>query len=208
VAFSGSAVNDPAHIIGILLGGALALAACSTAPKEPVAPPDLNNVLMAPGFLAHAGSANQYEIEAAQLALQASANPGVRNLANMIVADHTALGQQVGAAAASAGLTPPPPMLLPPEQAMLDQLRAAGTGMNFDMLYQQQQITAHQQAIQLMQNYAASGDVPALQTVASGAIPVMQRHLQMAQALQVMAPPPPPPPPMTAPRPGERGERG
>ena len=194
--------------LAILLGGALALAACSTAPKEPVAPPDLNNVLMAPGFLAHAGSANQYEIEAAQLALQASANPGVRNLANMIVADHTALGQQVGAAAASAGLTPPPPMLLPPEQAMLDQLRAAGTGMNFDMLYQQQQITAHQQAIQLMQNYAASGDVPALQTVASGAIPVMQRHLQMAQALQVMAPPPPPPPPMTAPRPGERGERG
>ena len=194
--------------LGILLGGALALAACSTAPKEPVAPPDLNNVLMAPGFLAHAGSANQYEIEAAQLALQASANPGVHNLANMIVADHTALGQQVGAAAASAGLTPPPPMLLPPEQAMLDQLRAAGTGMNFDMLYQQQQITAHQQAIQLMQNYAASGDVPALQTVASGAIPVMQRHLQMAQALQVMAPPPPPPPPMTAPRPGERGERG
>ena len=194
--------------LGILLGGALALAACSTAPKEPVAPPDLNNVLMAPGFLAHAGSANQYEIEAAQLALQASANPGVRNLANMIVADHTALGQQVAAAAASAGLTPPPPMLLPPEQAMLDQLRAAGTGMNFDMLYQQQQITAHQQAIQLMQNYAASGDVPALQTVASGAIPVMQRHLQMAQALQVMAPPPPPPPPMTAPRPGERGERG
>ena len=194
--------------LGILLGGALALAACSTAPKEPVAPPDLNNVLMAPGFLAHAGSANQYEIEAAQLALQASANPGVRNLANMIVADHTALGQQVAAAAASAGLTPPPPMLLPPEQAMLDQLRAAGTGMNFDMLYQQQQVSAHQQAIQLMQNYAASGDVPALQTVASGAIPVMQRHLQMAQALQVMAPPPPPPPPVTAPRPGERGERG
>ncbi len=194
--------------LAILLGGALALAACSTAPKEPVAPPDLNNVLMAPGFLAHAGSANQYEIEAAQLALQASANPGVRNLANMIVADHTALGQQVAAAAASAGLTPPPPMLLPPEQAMLDQLRAAGTGMNFDMLYQQQQITAHQQAIQLMQNYAASGDVPALQTVASGAVPVMQRHLQMAQALQVMAPPPPPPPPVTAPRPGERGERG
>jgi putative membrane protein len=194
--------------LGILLGGALALAACSTTPKAPPPPPDLNNVLMAPGFLAHAGSANQYEIEAAQLALQASANPGVRNLANMIVADHTALGQQVAAAAASAGLTPPPPMLLPPEQAMLDQLRAAGTGMNFDMLYQQQQISAHQQAIQLMQNYAASGDVPALQTVASGAIPVMQRHLQMAQALQVMAPPPPPPPPMTAPRPGERGERG
>jgi putative membrane protein len=192
----------------ILLGGAIALAACSTTPKEPLAPPDLNNVLMAPGFLAHAGSANLYEIEAAQLALQASANPGVRNLANMIVADHTALGQQVGAAAAAAGLPPPSPVLLPPEQAMLDQLRAAGTGMNFDMLYQQQQITAHQQAIQLMQNYAASGDVPALQTIASSAIPAMQRHLQMAQSLVIMAPPPPPPPPMQAPSTRGAGERG
>jgi putative membrane protein len=194
--------------LGILLGGAIALAACSTTPKEPLAPPDLNNVLMAPGFLAHAGSANLYEIEAAQLALQASANPGVRNLANMIVADHTALGQQVGAAAAAAGLPPPSPVLLPPEQAMLDQLRAAGTGMNFDMLYQQQQITAHQQAIQLMQNYAASGDVPALQTIASSAIPAMQRHLQMAQSLVIMAPPPPPPPPMQAPSTRGAGERG
>lgn len=195
--------------LGFLLGGAIALAACSTTPKAPPAPADLNNVLMAPGFLAHAGSANQYEIEASQLALQASANPGVRNLANMIIADHTALGQQVGAAAASAGLTPPPPGLLPSEQAMLDQLRASGTGPSFDMTYQQQQIMAHQQAIALMQNYATSGDVPALRTVAGGAIPVMQRHLAAAQALQAAPPPPPPPPPpMTTPRPGERGERG
>jgi putative membrane protein len=195
--------------LGILLGGAIALAACSTTPKAPPAPPDLNNVLLAPGFLAHAGSANQYEIQASQLALQASANPGVRNLANMIIADHTALGQQVAAAAASAGLSPPPPALLPAEQAMLDQLRASGTGPSFDMNYQQQQIMAHQQAIAMMQNYATSGDVPALRNVASAAVPVMQRHLAAAQALQAAPPPPPPPPPpMTTPRPGERGERG
>jgi len=195
--------------LGILLGGAIALAACSTTPPPPPAPPDLNNVLLAPGFLAHAGSANQDEIEASQLALQASANPGVRSLANVIIADHTAMGQQVGAAASSAGLAPPPPTLLPPDQAMLDQLRAAGTGTSFDMAYQQQQIAAHQQAIQMMQNYATSGDVPALRTVAAGAIPVMQKHLAMAQALVMTPPPPPPPPPpMQAPAPGQRGERG
>jgi putative membrane protein len=194
-------------ILAMMLGGAMALAACSTNPPPPPAPPDLNNVLLAPGFLAHAGSANQYEIQASQLALQASANPGVRNLASVIIADHTAMGQQVAAAASSAGLAPPPPTLLPAEQAMLDQLRASGTGPSFDMTYQQQQISAHQQAIQMMQNYAASGDVPALRTVAAGAIPVMQKHLAMAQALMT-APPPPPPPPMQAPSPGQRGERG
>ena len=192
--------------MGILLAGALALAACSTnPPPAPPAPIDLNNPLLAPGFLAQAGSANQWEIESSQLALQMSSNPSVQNFANMIIADHSAMGQQVAAAAASAGLTPPPPTLLPQQQAMLDQLRAAGSGMSFDGAYQQAQIGAHQQAIQLMQNYAASGDVPALRTVASGAIPTMQRHLSMAQAL-VMAPPPPPP---MAPPPARRaGERG
>jgi putative membrane protein len=196
--------------LAILLGGAIVLAACSTTPPAPPAPPDINNVLLAPGFLAHAGSANEYEIEASQLALQASVNPGVRNLANVIIADHTAMGQQVAAAAASARLAPPPPTLLPAEQAMLEQLRASGTGPSFDMAYQQQQISAHQQAIQLMQNYAANGDVPALRTVASGAIPIMQKHLAMAQALVTAPPPPPPPPPppMRAPTPGQRGERG
>jgi len=196
--------------LAILLGGAIALAACSTNPPPPPAPVDINNVLLAPGFLAHAGSANEYEIEAGQLALQASANPGVRNLANVIIADHTAMGQQVAAAATSAGLTPPPPTLLPAEQAMLDQLRAAGTGMSFDQAYQQQQITAHQQAIGMMQGYATGGDVPALRTVAANAIPVMQKHLAMAQALVLTPPPtvPPPPPPMAAPAPGRAGERG
>ena len=31
---------------------------------------------------------------------------------------------------------------------MLDQLRAVGTGIGFDMAYQQPQIAAHQQALQ------------------------------------------------------------
>ncbi|MGN6057207.1 MAG: DUF4142 domain-containing protein [Sphingomicrobium sp.] len=193
--------------LAILFGGAALIAGCQTTPPPPPpAPPvDLNNPLMAPGFLAQAGSANQWEIESSQLALQMSTNPAVRNLANVIIADHTVMGQQVTAAAASAGLPPPPTTLLPPQQSMLDQLRAAGSGPAFDMAYQQAQISAHQQAIQLMQNYAAQGDVPALRTVASQAIPTMQKHLSMAQSL-AMAPPPPTPPPMPAPR--RSGERG
>jgi len=192
--------------LAILFGGAALLVGCQTTPPPPPpAPPvDLNNPLMAPGFLAQAGSANQWEIESSQLALQMSTNPAVRNLANVIIADHTAMGQQVTAAAASAGLPPPPTTLLPAQQAMLDQLRGAGSGPAFDMAYQQAQISAHQQAIQLMQNYAAQGDVPALRTVASQAIPTMQKHLSMAQSLAMA--PPPPPPPMPAPR--RSGERG
>ena len=191
--------------LGFLLGGALALAACA---RTPPPPPDLNNVMLAPGFLAHAGSANQFELQSAQLALQASQNPAVRNFANVLTTDHTLMGQQVGAAAAAAHLMPPPVTLLPADQAMLDQLRAAGTGYSFDQAFQQDQIQAHQQAIGLMQNYSTGGDVPALRSVAAGAIPVMQRHLAMAQALVVTPPAPPPPPPPPPPPVRRSGERG
>ena len=93
--------------LGILMGGALALAACAQTPPPP---PDLNNVMLAPGFLAHASSANQFELQSAQLALQASQNAAVRNFANVLITDHTMMGQQVGAAAAAARLAPPPMM--------------------------------------------------------------------------------------------------
>jgi putative membrane protein len=193
----------------LLLGGAMAVAACATNPPPPPAPPapvvDPNNPLFAPGFLAQAGSANQWEILSSQLALQASQNAAVRNYANLLISDHTRLGAQVTAAAQSAGLTMPPPALLPAQQAALDQLRAAGTGPGFDMAYRQAQIDAHNQAIALMQNYSAGGDVPALRSAAAGAIPMMQMHLQQAQMLNVA---PPPPPPMAAPSPGRAGERG
>ena len=195
--------------LAILLGGAMAVAACATNPPPPPAPPaaavDPNNPLFAPGFLAQAASANQFEIESSQLALQASQNVAVRNYANLLISDHTRLGQQVAAAAAAGGVPMPPPGLLPAQQSALAQLQAAGTGPNFDMAYRQAQIDAHNQAIGLMQNYSASGDVPALRSAAGGAIPMMQMHLQQAQMLNVA---PPPPPPMAPPTERGAGERG
>ena len=192
--------------LAILLGGALMLAACSTTPPPPPPPPlvDLNNPLMAPGFLAQAASGSQFEIQSSQLALQSSSNQAVRNFANLMIADHARLDQMMGAAATSAGLAPPAPTLLPAQQATLDQLRAAGTGPAFDEAYKQAQIAGHQGALTLFQNYAASGDVPALRTAASQAIPTIQMHLSQAQMLNT-APPPPPPPPPSPKRAGERG---
>ena len=193
--------------VAILMGGALALAACSTTPRA-VTPADLSNPLMAPGYLATAASSDQFEIQSAQLALQMSQNPGVRNFANMLITDHTQSTQMLMAAAAAAHIPAPQPVLLPQHQALLDQLRAAGTGYAFDQAFQQIQIQAHQQGLALHQNYAASGDVPALRATAGQIVPVIQKHLQMLQSLQLMAPPPPPPPQMAPPPTRGAGERG
>lgn len=193
--------------LAILMGGALALAACSTTPRA-VAPADLTNPLMAPGYLATAASSDMFEIQSAQLAQQMSQNPSVRNFANMLITDHTQSTQMLMAAAAAARVPAPQPMLLPEHQALLDQLRGAGSGYAFDQAFQQIQIQAHQQALTLHQNYAASGDVPALRATAGQIVPVVQRHLAMAQSLQLMAPPPPPPAPMAPPPTRGAGERG
>jgi len=158
--------------------------------------------------MAQAASADQFEIQSGQLAMQASQNAAVRNFANMIIVDHTRSTQMVASAAASARLTPPPPTMLPPQQAMLDQLRAAGSGPSFDMAFQQVQIQAHQQALGLHQSYATGGDVPALRTVAGQIQPVVQNHLNMLQSMQVAPPPPPPPPPAPPPPVRRSGERG
>jgi putative membrane protein len=192
--------------LSLLMGGALALAACSTAPRT-VAPVDLNNPLMAPGYLSTAASSDMFEIQSSQLAQQMSQNAGVRNMAAMLINDHTQSTQMLMAAAAAAHLPPMTPMLLPQHQALLDQLRAAGSGYAFDQAWQQIQIQAHTQALALHQNYSTGGDVPQLRATAGQIVPVVQRHLAMAQSLQLMAPPPPPAP-MAPPSTRGAGERG
>lgn len=195
--------------IALCLAATALLAGC-TPQRDGVAPAaiaiDPNNPLFAPGYMATAASGDQFEIQSSQLALQMSQNPSVRSFAQMLITDHTRMTQQLAATAQSAGLTPPTPVLLPMHQQMLDQLRASGPGM-FDMAFRDAQVNAHQQALALHQNYAASGDVPALRTVAAGAVPVIQGHLNHAQMLNVAppAPPPPPPPTYTPQRAGERG---
>ena len=194
--------------LAIIMAGAAVLAACSNnrseAPMPAAVAVDPNNPLMAPGYLAMAASSDLFEIQSGQLAQQMSQNPAVRQMGAQLVADHTNSTNMLVAAAQAAGITPPPPVMLPADQAMLDQLRAAGSGPSFDMAFRDIQIQAHTKALALHQNYAAQGDVPQLRTTAGQIVPVIQAHLQHAQMLQLTAPPPPPTmQPVTTP--GERG---
>lgn len=194
------------------LGSMLLLSGCNTA-REPMGPPPppiadaaMGSPLQAPTYLAMAASGDQFEIQSSQMALQVSQNPAVRSYAQMLIADHTRLSAQTMATARSAGINPPPPSLLPPQQALLDQLRGAGQGPAFDAAYRDAQINAHQQALQLHQNYASGGDVPALRATASQAVPIIQQHLAAAQNLLMGGQMPAGAPmPMPSPRTGERG---
>ena len=100
----------------------------------------------------------------------------------MIIADHTRLSSELTAAAQSAGVPTPPPSLAPHHAQMLEQLRATPAG-NFDAVYRQQQVLAHQEALNVHRTYAASGDVPALRAAATRAVPAIEMHLQRVQSM-------------------------
>jgi putative membrane protein len=149
-------------------------------------------------YMQMAASSDLFEIQSSQLALQMSQNAAVRAFAQMLIADHTRMSNEMRLAAATAGLPPPTPALMPQHAQMLEQLR---TSQPFDLAYRDVQIAAHQQALQLHQNYASSGDNPALRTLAARAVPVIQGHMAHAQTLAA-------PPPTGVLQPARSGERG
>jgi putative membrane protein len=188
---------------GIVLALAATTLLAGCASNTPPAPPvDTSSPMYAPNYLSTAGSSDQFEVQSGQLAQSMSQNPAVRSIGQMLVTDHTNSTQQLMAAAHSAGITPPPPALLPQHAALLQQIQSAPPG-QFDMTFRDVQVQAHQQALQLHQNYASGGD-----TAATNIVPVVQNHLNMLQSLSVAPPPPPPPPPPTYQQPSRPGERG
>jgi putative membrane protein len=183
------------------------VAGCApTATQEPVAAApamDPMSPLMAPGFMAMAASSDQFEIQSSQLALQMSQNPQVRAFAQQMIDHHTRTTAELTQIAAANNMPPPPPTLMPNHQAMLDRLRAAPMG-QFDAAYKREQIMSHQEALSLMQNYAAQGDMPPLRDFAGRTAPVVQQHLVQAQSLPEMSMMQQQP----VPSPSRAGERG
>jgi hypothetical protein len=64
----------------------------------------------------------------------------------------------------------------------LEKLQSAD-GRQFYQLYRAQQIEAHQNAVKLFTDYAKSDDASRLTSWAQKTLPVLQQHLQHAQAL-------------------------
>ena len=186
-------------IIG--LAGALALAGCqnksntdetagapaATAPSATPLPSDTPATATAPttpqGFVDAAASSDMYEIAAAKLAQQTTGvSAQTKSFAAMMAKDHTKSSADLKAAVGKAGSGLSVPLAMKPEhQTQLDALKKAGS--NFNTLYAQQQVAAHQAAAMLLQDQANSGTVPALKDFAGKTLPVVQHHLEEAQKL-------------------------
>jgi putative membrane protein len=158
-----------------------ALAALSTATSVFAQPAPMSST----DYVTAAAQSDQFEIQEGRLAESKSKTPALRRFARQMVQDHTLSSKIVSQAARKSGMVPPvPPLpaLRPDQQQQLSALQAA-SGPEFDHMYLQQQLTAHQEALQLHSSYAQSGSDPNLRAAAGQVVPVVQQHLSMLQSM-------------------------
>lgn len=131
-----------------------------------------------------ASTGDMFEIESSKLALDKADSSDVKSLAQMIIADHEKATADLKTAAAKA--TPPvtvAPKLDAAKMAKLDALKGV-SGAEFDRLYLSQQLPAHEEALGLVQGYAATGDSEPLKQHASMVSGPIEKHLARIRQLQ------------------------
>lgn len=136
------------------------------------------------GYVPNAAMGDMYEIQAAEIAIERTTNPQVRELAQMILTDHRAASEKMMALAPQAA----PDVTLPTElderrQGLIDNLRAADAAA-FDQVFLDQQVAAHQEALTLHRGFADNADAPQLAAHAAEVAPRIEMHLERARALE------------------------
>lgn len=136
------------------------------------------------GYVPNAAEGDMYEIQAADIALERTQNAQVRELAQMIKTDHTQASEAMKRIAPQAAPNVPMPTELDERrQGMLDNLRSASAE-NFDRVYLDQQVAAHNEALTLHRGFSDNTDAPQLAEHARTVVPKIEAHLRQAEQIR------------------------
>jgi putative membrane protein len=136
-------------------------------------------------FVELATIGHNFEIDSSQYVLSRTNHPQIRDFAQRMVTDHTALRATLAAlpeASSRAGATL--------DDAATRKLITLRDQTDLDLLhryYVQQQIEAHEDAVELYEAYSGNGEVTTIKAYAAQYLPMLREHLAAARALQ--APP-------------------
>ena len=143
-----------------------------------VSAPAFAQVMPPVEYVKIAGASDLYERQSSQIVLQTTADPRVREFAQMMIAHHTKSTADVKRAATRTRVPAAPPVLMPAQAELIAELRAE-QGPARDAAYIAQQRASHGQALAVQQAYAAEGTNPALRQAAAGIVPVVKDHIAM-----------------------------
>jgi putative membrane protein len=131
-------------------------------------------------FVTAAAQGGKWEVKLGQLAERKGSSAKVKEFGAHMVKDHTRLNKELGSTATSIGLTLPTDLSddQKTEYTNLSKL----SGKNFDTEYLDLMVKAHTDDLAAFQKAESTTQDPKLKKAVSGAIPVIQAHLAMAQS--------------------------
>ena len=135
-------------------------------------------------FVLRASAGGMAEVMMGHLAMQRGQTQAERNFGQMLVTDHTQADDQLMGIAQTLMLkTAPHPAHM--QQAMYRQLASLPAD-QFDDAFNQDMIQAHQETIALFKMEASGGQNPQLRQFAATNLPVLYKHLRVAEHLSPM----------------------
>ena len=135
-------------------------------------------------FVMIVAQSDEYEIEAARVAVVQSRDPRIISFAQMMIRDHTRTGEDLRRAVQVSHLPAPDRAMSSDQASMLGSLQSV-RGADFDKAYARQQVLAHAQAVAVEQSFATAGSDPNLRKAAQAALSTIKEHLKAAQQLSM-----------------------
>ena len=121
------------------------------------------------------------EVVTGKLAQEKSQNGEIKTFAQQMVTDHTQANQKLADIARKLDIE------VPDEAALTDKVKKMileWRDESFDKSYINNQVDAHEKAVELFKKEAASSDKAELKAFASETLPKLEQHLQHAKELQ------------------------
>ncbi len=132
-------------------------------------------------FVDMAAQTDMLEAHLGQMAQDQANAQDVKDFAQMLVTDHTNSYNQLAQIATQAGLTIPKG--LGPEQDKMIKPFEKLKGAAFDRKYEMTMVAGHRKAIAEYKKAAEDAQNAAVKQYATNALPVLEKHLQAAEAL-------------------------
>ncbi len=134
-------------------------------------------------FVDFAGQTDMVEANLGQVAESVAAKQDVKDYGQMLVTDHTKDYGDLIAAAHQANLTVPTAIDAEHNKKMIDPFQKL-KGAAFDRKYGHEMVEGHTKAIAVYKEEATGAESPAIRSYAQAALPVLEKHLEGAKALE------------------------
>jgi putative membrane protein len=133
-------------------------------------------------FVKEAATSDMLEIAAAKIA-EDKGNADEKKFAAQMITDHSKTTSDLKGMVSSGEVKAEIPTTLDSSsQKKLDRLKDTKPN-SFASEYDPMQVSAHKDAVSLFERYSKSGQNPKLKDWAGKTLPILQHHLQMAQAM-------------------------